>query len=103
MFFHEKFEKLYHYENYPTLVLLAGFSVNTCKMSETNVGSKDLNLVDNDQKVEVNNDSSSQEIPKDLEKAEDNPMPTQAQEVLPFFCRYYPNLLICPLSPLQGI
>nr|KAJ0214239.1 hypothetical protein LSAT_V11C400169580 [Lactuca sativa] len=56
------------------------FSVNTCKMSETNVGSKDLNLVDNDQKVEVNNDSSSQEIPKDLEKAEDNPMPTQAQE-----------------------
>ncbi|XP_023731321.1 uncharacterized protein LOC111879073 isoform X2 [Lactuca sativa] len=49
-------------------------------MSETNVGSKDLNLVDNDQKVEVNNDSSSQEIPKDLEKAEDNPMPTPAQE-----------------------
>ncbi|CAH1414222.1 unnamed protein product [Lactuca virosa] len=28
----------------------------------------------------VNNDSSSEEIPKDLEKAEDNPMPTPAQE-----------------------
>ncbi|CAI9298570.1 unnamed protein product [Lactuca saligna] len=49
-------------------------------MFETNVGSKDLNLVDNDQKFEVNNDSSSQEIPKDLEKAEDNPMSTPAQE-----------------------
>ena len=51
-------------------------------MGEANEGSEDLNLVDNDPKVEVNNDSSSKEIPKDLENAEDkNPMPSPAQEV----------------------
>ncbi|KAL4569510.1 hypothetical protein LXL04_025149 [Taraxacum kok-saghyz] len=46
-------------------------------MSEKNEGTKDLKVVDNDPKVEVKNE----EIPKDLENAEDkNPMPSPAQE-----------------------
>ncbi|KAJ9548953.1 hypothetical protein OSB04_021496 [Centaurea solstitialis] len=49
-------------------------------MSETNEGSKDLNLVDNNPKVEVNDEPSTEEVPKHLEKVEDNPMPSPAQE-----------------------
>ncbi|XP_024994406.1 uncharacterized protein LOC112527821 isoform X3 [Cynara cardunculus var. scolymus] len=51
-----------------------------CKMSERNEGFKDLNLVDNDPKVEVNDEPSTEEVPKHLEEVEDSPMPSPAQE-----------------------
>ncbi|KAD3642257.1 hypothetical protein R6Q59_004871 [Mikania micrantha] len=49
-------------------------------MSEINEGSKDLNVVDDDPKVEVIDDPSSEEIPNQLGKPEDNSMPLPAQE-----------------------
>ncbi|KAK9052167.1 hypothetical protein SSX86_003785 [Deinandra increscens subsp. villosa] len=49
-------------------------------MSEISENSKDLNIMDNDQKVEVNDDPSSEEVPNQLEKPADNPMPSPAQE-----------------------
>jgi len=52
-------------------------------MSETDEGSKDLSVVDNDPKVEVNEEPSTEEVPKHLQKVEDNPMPSPAQEVDP--------------------
>ncbi|KAI3812033.1 hypothetical protein L1987_16734 [Smallanthus sonchifolius] len=49
-------------------------------MSEINESSKDINIVDNDPKVEVNDDPLSEEVANQLEKPEDNPMPSPAQE-----------------------
>ncbi|KAI3714288.1 hypothetical protein L1987_72885 [Smallanthus sonchifolius] len=49
-------------------------------MSEINESSKDINIVDNDPKVEVNDDNSSEEVANQSEKPEDNPMPSPAQE-----------------------
>nr|GEX85132.1 methyltransferase-like protein 7A isoform X1 [Tanacetum cinerariifolium] len=49
-------------------------------MSEANEVSKDLNVVDNDLKVEVKDDPSTEEVASHLEKAEENPMPSPAQE-----------------------
>lgn len=56
----------------------------TCEhnMSEVNETTKDLNIVDDDDpKVEVNHDPSSEEVVNHLENPEDNPMPSPAQEV----------------------
>ncbi|XP_076947601.1 uncharacterized protein LOC143619586 isoform X2 [Bidens hawaiensis] len=50
-------------------------------MSENNESSKDLHILDNDPNIEVNDDHPSQEeAPNKLEKPEDNPMPSPAQE-----------------------
>ncbi|PWA69984.1 endosulphine [Artemisia annua] len=49
-------------------------------MSEANEVSKDLNVVDNDPKVEVKDDPSTEEVASQVEKAEENPMPSPAQE-----------------------
>ncbi|KAL8196468.1 hypothetical protein R6Q57_024763 [Mikania cordata] len=49
-------------------------------MSEINEGSKDLNVVDDDPKVEIIDDPSSEEISYQLGKPEDNSMPLPAQE-----------------------
>ncbi|PWA37141.1 endosulphine [Artemisia annua] len=49
-------------------------------MSEANEVSKDLNVVDNDPKVEVKDDPSTEDVASHVEKAEENPMPSPAQE-----------------------
>ncbi|XP_071694046.1 uncharacterized protein [Rutidosis leptorrhynchoides] len=50
-------------------------------MSETNNDSGEHNLVDNDPKVEAINDQpASEKVPDHIEKPEDNPMPSPAQE-----------------------
>ncbi|KAF5754892.1 putative endosulphine [Helianthus annuus] len=49
-------------------------------MSAMDESSKDVNIVNNDPKVEVNDEPSSEEVQIQVEKPEDNPMPSPAQE-----------------------
>ncbi|KAI3730483.1 hypothetical protein L1987_61653 [Smallanthus sonchifolius] len=63
-------------------------------MSEINKSSNDINIADNDPKVEVNDDTSSKEVLNQLEKPEDNPMSSPAQEDL------LTGWLQCDLDPL---
>ncbi|PWA76053.1 hypothetical protein CTI12_AA237040 [Artemisia annua] len=48
-------------------------------MSEANEVSKDINFVDNNPKVYVKDDPSSEEVPSHQQKAEENPMLSPAQ------------------------
>nr|XP_043606981.1 uncharacterized protein LOC122578974 [Erigeron canadensis] len=49
-------------------------------MSQTNESPKDVIVAENDPKVEVNDGPSFEEVPNHVDKTEENPMPSPAQE-----------------------